>query len=233
MPLIETLTPELPPSPTVAQQAAFDAVGMITKTINVDLTTEVSGGLPNKNLALMPALTVKANLTAAPAPPIDATSAQLAAAGFGGGGSGVMLQDHGADQGVITILDIEGVDVTASVAGVTGTIKLFPSTARVLTVNSATGAQVVDMSFYDAVIFNLVGNVSVTFSNGGEFQVCRLRFVQDATGGRTVTFGAGVSYGTDLTSFTASVTALKTDNVGVVRNLIAGRYEVVSYARGY
>jgi hypothetical protein len=104
---------------------------------------------------------------------------------------------------------------------------------RVQTITGATGSQILDLTSYDAVIMKLTGNVNVTFTGGVEFQTYRLRFVQPILGGCTVTFGVGVGYGTDLPLYTANTASLKTDNVGIIRNLDAGRYEVVSYSRGY
>lgn len=87
-------------------------------------------------------------------------------------------------------------------------------------------------NFYD---IPLTGNITVNISTTGaiDAKAITVRFKQDATGSRTLTWGTGVGLGTDLASTTLSTGANKTDYVGLVYSAAAGKWHVVSFLRGY
>jgi Major tropism determinant N-terminal domain len=57
--------------------------------------------------------------------------------------------------------------------------------------------------------------------------------IQDATGSRGLTLGSIFAFGTDITSFTPSTAASKTDIIGGIYNQAASKIYVVSVVRGY
>jgi hypothetical protein len=78
-------------------------------------------------------------------------------------------------------------------------------------------------------------NTHFTFSGGRDGQRLVLVCKQDATGGRTVTFAAGIRGGTDVTiPPTLSVAGNETDYLGFIyRNADGDYYDMMSLARGY
>jgi hypothetical protein len=59
------------------------------------------------------------------------------------------------------------------------------------------------------------------------------RLKQDATGSRTITWGAAFRFGTDVTSPTLTTTASKTDYVGFIYNAADSKWDCVAVSRGY
>lgn len=64
-------------------------------------------------------------------------------------------------------------------------------------------------------------------------QKCIWRVRQDATGGRTLAYGAAFRFGTDVTSPTLSTAANKTDYIGAIYNSADLKWDVVAVAKGY
>lgn len=91
----------------------------------------------------------------------------------------------------------------------------------------------VDWSNADVVRMELTGSTSFTFTGAVDGQRCLLELKQDVVGGHTVTFGAEVRYGTDLTSYTATVTASKKDRVVFIYDGADNKYDVVSIIKGF
>lgn len=79
----------------------------------------------------------------------------------------------------------------------------------------------------------LTGNLALDFTGAADGQKVLVELTQDGTGSRTVTLGTSVSYGTDITSFTATTTAGATDVLGFIYNSAAGKYRLVAVAKGY
>lgn len=86
---------------------------------------------------------------------------------------------------------------------------------------------------YDRVRITLGGATTLNFSAGNDGQKLILELVQDATGSRTVTWGTGVKFGTDIASITLTTTANKRDIIGLVYSSSASSWLVVGYARGF
>ncbi len=57
--------------------------------------------------------------------------------------------------------------------------------------------------------------------------------VQDATGGRTLSFGSKFAFGTDITGATLTTTASKRDFLGGIYHASADKIFVLAFARGY
>lgn len=80
----------------------------------------------------------------------------------------------------------------------------------------------------------LTGNVTINNpTNATDGQKAIFEIIQDATGSRTVTLGAGFAFGTSIASFTATTTASKRDLLGVVYNSSAAKFYVTAVAQGY
>ena len=79
----------------------------------------------------------------------------------------------------------------------------------------------------------LTGPLTLTLTDGDDAQPVRIRFMQDATGGRVLTLAASFRLCADLPNVVLSTGANKTDYLGVLVNAIAGKYDVVSLMRGF
>lgn len=90
-----------------------------------------------------------------------------------------------------------------------------------------------DLDDYDMGEVTLTGNLTANFTGGYDGQIFRLRLKQDGTGGRTIGWGTMVRFGSDLTSVTLSTAANKTDYLAVCYHETDGKYDVMSYARGF
>lgn len=79
----------------------------------------------------------------------------------------------------------------------------------------------------------LAGNTTVNITGGTDGQMAVIELKQDGTGSRLVTLGSGFGFGTDLTSYTASTAADKTDVLGVIYNSAAAKYRLLLAVKGY
>ncbi|MDQ3577547.1 MAG: hypothetical protein M3443_08080 [Actinomycetota bacterium] len=80
----------------------------------------------------------------------------------------------------------------------------------------------------------LTGNATLAEPTGGEDgQMILLEVKQDGTGGRTLTNGADVLLGDDVTSMALSTGAGKTDLVLLLNNSGAGKWMVIGIIHGY
>ncbi len=70
-------------------------------------------------------------------------------------------------------------------------------------------------------------------TNLADGQKLLYEFVQDATGGRTITLGTKFAFGSDITSIVLSTGAGKRDYLGVVYHLAADKLYVIAFAKGY
>lgn len=79
----------------------------------------------------------------------------------------------------------------------------------------------------------LTGNVTLDAPTGGlDGQKITVELVQDATGGRTLTLGAGIGLGSDITSVVLSTAANKIDYLALLYNGPATTWHVVGVVRG-
>ena len=132
---------------------------------------------------------------------------------------------------------IAGTGITLSSTGVdagTGdvTINAVATNQTISTVTFATTISL-DANTSSAFDVTLTANTTISFVNGFDGQRILLRLHQDATGGRTVAFGAMVRYGTDIPIITLTTTPSKMDYLGFIVNTSASKYDVISFVRGY
>ena len=85
----------------------------------------------------------------------------------------------------------------------------------------------------DVIRVTLTGDASITLNGAADGQKCILEVTQDATGGRELTFGSEVRFGTDLTSIVLTTTASKSDKIGFIYNADAAKYDVVAMMKGF
>ena len=78
----------------------------------------------------------------------------------------------------------------------------------------------------------LGGNRVLSVSGGMDGQLFRVEVVQDATGGRTLSYGAGFDFGA-VGAVVLSTAPHARDVLGIARNAVAGTYEVLAFAPGY
>lgn len=90
-----------------------------------------------------------------------------------------------------------------------------------------------DFSDADVIRITLAGNPTITLAGGSDGQKCILELKQDATGSRTVTWGANVRFGSDLPSITLSTAGGALDRVGLIYNAAGAKYDVVALSRGF
>lgn len=92
--------------------------------------------------------------------------------------------------------------------------------------------------------WTLGGNRIVTFTGGavalGHASLASLHRkqmvlcpIQDATGGRTLTFSTGARFGSDIVTVILSTTALKGDRIALMYDHIAGKVDIVGVTHGF
>jgi len=93
---------------------------------------------------------------------------------------------------------------------------------------------VIDATLGDSFDVTLGGNRTLGNPTGAvNGQKLLFRIKQDATGGRTLTFGTKYRFGADLTSAVLSTAAGKLDRVGVEYHLTDDKFDVIALMRGY
>lgn len=90
-----------------------------------------------------------------------------------------------------------------------------------------------DFSDADIIRITLAGNPTITPVAGADGQKCVLELLQDVTGGRSVTWGSTVRFGSDLPSITLSAAGGALDRIGFIYNAADGKYDVVALSRGF
>ena len=122
------------------------------------------------------------------------------------------------------ILDTQKAHVKSLITG-TSYYANFASSST-LTPNALFGNNV-DVVLTSSVTINIP-------TNPEDFQLYRYRIKQDAAGNRTVILGSGFAFGADVTSWSASTAANKTDYLGCIYSAAAAKCHVVSGSlRGY
>jgi len=93
-----------------------------------------------------------------------------------------------------------------------------------------------DISVADVFDLTLGGARTINFAGGStatDGKKILIRVKQDGAGSRTITWGTGARFGTDIPSITLSAAAGKTDYISVVYNHAATSFDLVAFARGY
>ncbi len=94
-------------------------------------------------------------------------------------------------------------------------------------------AVTLDATGADLLKFTATTNTTIDLTGGIEGQSLQLRITQDATGGRTINFGASVRMGADLPTWAASTGAGKTDYVAFRFNSTAAVFDLIAFNRGF
>jgi len=96
-------------------------------------------------------------------------------------------------------------------------------------------AAIVDLDASKADVFDitLTGNIAIDCNSAMDGQPVIFRLKQDGTGGHTASWGTMFRFGTDIPSVTLSTAADKTDIIGALYNETDGKYDIVSYVRGF
>jgi len=110
-------------------------------------------------------------------------------------------------------------------------IETLPVEGRIIVdgVNIAT-----DASLGNIFTVTLAGNRTLdnpTNPSNGQKAIWRIK--QDATGSRTLAFGAAFRFGTDITGITLTTTASKTDYIGAVYNGTDSKWDIIAFVKGY
>lgn len=79
------------------------------------------------------------------------------------------------------------------------------------TVAATTSSTVIAPAASASVVVAVSANTTLTIGTGYAGQMLRLEIKQDGTGSRLVTLGAGIDFGADIASFTASTAASARD----------------------
>jgi len=91
-----------------------------------------------------------------------------------------------------------------------------------------------DASLGNIFTVTLAGNRTLdnpTNPSNGQKAIWRIK--QDATGSRTLAFGAAFRFGTDITGITLTTTASKTDYIGAVYNGTDSKWDIIAFVKGY
>lgn len=94
-------------------------------------------------------------------------------------------------------------------------------------------AMTLDWGSHDVYRITLAGATTFTFTGGVDGQNCQLELLQDATGGRLVTWPAAVRFAADLAAPTLTTTPSKMDRIGFQANTGLGKYDCVAVVKGY
>lgn len=115
----------------------------------------------------------------------------------------------------------------------TNVIWVAATTARLKTTTFST-TLTLDWSNADSIFVTLTDDTTITMTGAVPGQKCTLTLLQDATGGRTVTWGSEVRYGTDITSIVLTTTGSLQDKLGFIYNDDgAAKYDVVALVKGF
>ena len=136
----------------------------------------------------------------------------------GSSGTGVIVP-----QGYASLLRHDGTNITHANTEAFVVGKIVPYAASIT----------LDWSKYDTVHITLAGDCTITHTNARAGQKCLVYLAQDATGGRLVTWGAEVQYGSDIGGISLTATPSKTDEVGFSYNWVTSKFNCVSIAKGY
>lgn len=94
-------------------------------------------------------------------------------------------------------------------------------------------AMTLDWGSFDVYRITLAGATTFTFTGGVDGQNCQIELLQDATGGRLVTWPAAARFAADLAAPTLSTTAGKMDRIGFQVNTGLAKYDCVAVVKGY
>lgn len=111
-----------------------------------------------------------------------------------------------------------------------GSLPLIPA-PQVLTPGATVA---VDASL--GVYFTLTAGQSFTLSNPTnptDGQKIVFRILQDGTGGRVLTLDTKYRLGTDISAVVLTTAINKADYIGVVYNLVADKWDVIAFTKGY
>lgn len=149
----------------------------------------------------------------------NSTTGEFTLTVIGVGGTGVEVA-----QGYSTLLHFDAGDDLRYAYDDPSTIsKVVPYAATIT----------LDWSKYDVAYIVLAGNATINHTNGRPGQKCLLYLEQDSTGGRTVTWGANLRFGTDVGGISLSSSANKVDEIAFSYNWVHGLFNAVSVSRGY
>ncbi len=90
-----------------------------------------------------------------------------------------------------------------------------------------------DYSNNEVIEITLTGNLTVNLANGINGKQLMFVFIQDGTGGWTVSLGTGFGFSVDLPSYTASTGASLEDYVGVKFKSGANKWRVLAVNKGF
>ena len=96
------------------------------------------------------------------------------------------------------------------------------------------GATNLDGALLTTIQVNVTGNTTLNMVSGGsDGQRLSLELKQDASGSHTIAIGTGFAWGSDITTYTPTPTALKTDYIGLVYSTAAAAWRIIAIAKGY
>lgn len=128
------------------------------------------------------------------------------------------------------LASLEGATGATGPAGPAG----IPSQRRVQIVTDTNSGSVnCDWSAWDEIRITLTANTTLNMSGALDAQGCILKLKQDATGGRSVSFGGtNVRFNQLITVYSATPTAGKSDRVGFIFDGTDSKYDLVSVVPG-
>lgn len=94
------------------------------------------------------------------------------------------------------------------------------------------GTLACDWDAFDEIRVTLTSSVALTFSGARDGQACLIKLRQDSTGGRSVSFPAGVRFNSLITSYAVSTGPGKADKIGFIYDGEDSKYDLVSIIPG-
>jgi hypothetical protein len=135
--------------------------------------------------------------------------------------------------GTVTTVTQPTTDNTTNVA-TTAFVQTAIVTPTISTINATTTTTTLTIGTNAVINVTCSSNSTYTLSNvTTDGQYVMVRFTQDATGSRTIAFSNTVHWGTDVTGYTPTTAALKTDCVGFQWSSASTVWLGLAVARGY
>lgn len=233
------------------QTTVADLLALATPAVALGYTASPTGGTVTNDAGADAVLTLADGTNAGLMAPAQHTKlAGIATGATANSGDATLLAraNHTGTQAASTISDFSeavddrvaallvagaGIGLTYNDASNTLTISRTVAAPVAVSYGASTTIDVTGQSDSRLHRMTLTGNLALDFTGAADGQKVLVELTQDGTGSRTVTLGTSVSYGTDITSFTATTTAGATDVLGFIYNSAAGKYRLVAVAKGY
>lgn len=150
-------------------------------------------------------------------------------------GGSLTIQDEGTPLTVRANLNFKGTRIAATDNSGAGTTDVTVSGAVAVAYAYAATVTIDSTTTDIANIGTLTGNITIANPTGTptDGQALKIRFQQDATGGRTITWGSQFAFGTDVTTALIPTAASSKWIMGFLWNAVDSKWRCLAIARGF